>query len=128
MSALAADQLKRDLNTDITDPKVLAVVTSRLDDVLRNEPGNSWQDYISKAKEPSAGEFARFHAHLACDDTEGHIANSMAGRTIEFEKEHLREGYAKPFASALLDENCKGGEALTCETRAALKNLVSAPE
>jgi hypothetical protein len=136
MSALTADakaQLKQDLSTDITDPEVLTVVTARLDEILRNEPpnwddGNSWQDYVSKAKEPSAEELARFHAELACDDTEGTIANSMAGRAKAFETEHFGKGYAKPFASALLDENCKGGQALTRETRAALKNLLSAPE
>ncbi len=106
---------------------------SRLDEILRNEPanwedGNSWTDYVSKAKEPSAEEFARFHADLACDDIEGYVANRMAGRSKEIETGQFREGYAKPFASGLLDENCKGGKALTDETRAALKNLVSAPE
>lgn len=29
--------------------------------------------------------------------------------------------YAKPLATALLDENCKGGKALTDEARAALE-------
>jgi uncharacterized protein YjbI with pentapeptide repeats len=136
MSALTADakaQLKQDLDTHITDPEVLTVVTARLDQILRNEPpnwedGNSWQDYISKAKVPTAEELARFHAALACDDAEGTIANSMAGRAAAFETEHFGKGYAKPFARALLDETCKGGKALNLETRAALKTLVSAPE
>jgi uncharacterized protein YjbI with pentapeptide repeats len=136
MSPLTTDaqaQLKLDLNASITDSTVLPVVMSRLDEILRNEPpnwedGNSWTDYVSKAKEPFAGELAQFHADLACDDTEGSIANSMAGRAAAFETEKFGNGYAKPFASALLDENCKGGKALTDETRAALKNLVSAPE
>jgi uncharacterized protein YjbI with pentapeptide repeats len=136
MSPLSPDakaQLKQDLNTDITDPEVLTVVTARLDQILRNDPpdwedGSSWQDYVSTAKEPSTEELARFHAELACDDTEGTIANSMARRAKAFETEHFGKGYAKPFATALLSENCKGGKALTDKTRAALKNLVSAPE
>ena len=136
MSPLSPDakaQLKQDLNTDITDPEVLTVVTARLDQILRNDPpdwedGSSWQDYVSTAKEPSTEELARFHAELACDDTEGTIANSMAGRAKAFETEHFGKGYAKPFATTLLGENCKGGKALAGETRAALKNLVSAPE
>jgi hypothetical protein len=136
MSALTAEakaQLKQDLNTDITDPVVLPVVMSRLDDILRNEPPNwedakSWEDYVSAAKEPSAEELARFHADLACDDTEGSIAISMAGRVAASETEPFGKFYAKLFASALLDENCKGGKALAAETRAALKALVSAPQ
>ena len=129
----AKAQLKQNLGTDITDPIVLPVVTARLDEILRNEPpswddGNSWTDYVGKAKEPSAEELARFHAELACGDTEGTIAISMAGRAAAFETEHSAKGYAKPFASALLDENCKGGKVLIRETRAALKNLVSAPQ
>ena len=129
----AKAQLKQNLDTDITDPIVLPVVTARLDEILRNEPpswddGNSWTDYVGKAKEPSAEELARFHAELACGDTEGAIAISMAGRAAAFETEHSAKGYAKPFASALLDENCKGGKVLIRETRAALKNLVSAPQ
>ena len=133
LSPEAKAQLKQDLNASITDPAVLPVVMSRLDEILRNEPpnwddGNSWTDYVSKAKEPSAEELARFHADLACGDTEGTIANSMAARATELETEHSGKVYAKAFASALLDENCKGGKALTAETRAALKNLVSAPE
>ena len=132
LSPEAKDQLKQDLNAGITDPAVLAVVMSRLDEILRNEPpvwddGTSWTDYVRTAKEPSAGELARFHAELACGDTEGSVASRMAGGAKEIETEHFREGYAKPLASALLDATCKGGTALTAETRAALKNLVSAP-
>ena len=52
----------------------------------------------------------------------------MAGRAKEIETERLRDGYAQPFARALLDESCKGGQALTDETRAALKILIAAPE
>ena len=87
--------------------------------------GTAGTDYVSKAKEPSAEELARFHAKLACDDTEGAIATSMAARASRLLKaEPFGKGYAKPFAAALLDETCKGGKALTRETRAALKNLV----
>jgi hypothetical protein len=136
MSPLTPDaqaQLKQDLNASITDSTVLPVVMSRLDEILRNElpnweDGNSWTDYVSKAKQPSAEELARFHADLACGDIEGTIANRMAGRSIEIEAERFGKFYAKAFASALLDGNCRGGKALTDETRTALKNLVSAPE
>jgi uncharacterized protein YjbI with pentapeptide repeats len=132
MSALTAEakaQLKQGLNTDITDPELRQIVISRLDLILRNEPSNwedvsSWAGYVSRAKKPSAEELAQFHANLACDDTEGYIATSMARRAEEFETEHFGKGYAKPFASALLDENCNGGKALTDETRAALKTLI----
>jgi hypothetical protein len=51
----------------------------------------------------------------------------MAGRAASFETEQFGKGYAKSFARALLDETCKGGKALAGETRAALKNLASAP-
>jgi hypothetical protein len=108
-------------------------VMSRLDEVLRNEPpswddGNDWNDYVGNAKEPSAEELARFHAQLACDDTEGSIASSMAARAAASESKPFGKGYAKTLASAILDENCKGGNALTRETRAALKNLAEAPQ
>jgi uncharacterized protein YjbI with pentapeptide repeats len=136
MSSLTADakaQLKENINTNITDPVVLPVVMSRLDQILGNEPSNweggkGWEEYVGKAKEPSAEELAKFHAQLACDDTEGTVANSMALRAKELETEHFGKGYAKPFASALLNENCKGGKPLTGEARAALETLVLAPE
>lgn len=129
----AKEQLKQNLNASITDPTVLSVVMSRLDVILRTEPpswedGTSWMDYVSKTKGPSAEELAKFHASLACDNGEGHVANSMAIRAKELETEYFGKGYAKPFASALLDENCEGGKALTDETRSALENLTSAPE
>jgi uncharacterized protein YjbI with pentapeptide repeats len=137
MSSLTADakaKLKQVLVANITDRTVLSRVNFRLDQILRRIPlpnwegEDSWKEYVNKAKEPSADELAQFHADLACDDTEGYIANSMAGRVKEFETEHFREGYAKPFASALLDENCNGGKALTDENRTALENLALAPE
>jgi uncharacterized protein YjbI with pentapeptide repeats len=128
----AQAQLKADLNADITDAAVLAVVMSRLDEILRNEAphwedGSSWQDFAGNAKEPTPEELARFHAQLACDDIGGTIASSMAARAATSESEPSGKGYAKTLASALLDESCKGGKALTRETRAALKNLVEAP-
>jgi hypothetical protein len=101
---------------------------SRLDDVLRSEwpswdDQSKWTDYAGNAKEPSAGGLAAFHAGLACRDVDGTIANRMAARAQEIEAGQLREDYAKPLARALLDETCKGGKALTDETRKALENL-----
>ena len=150
MSSLTADakaKLKQDLTASITDPVVLSFVTSRLDPILRDDPPNwedgdtAWHEYVNKAKEqePFADKIVQFLAGMACDDTEGYIANRMAQRVIEQAEQaaetkapssftHFREGYAKPFASALLNENCQGGKALTDEMRAALENLGSAPE
>jgi len=136
LSALTPEakaQLGQVLNTEITDPVVRPVVIARLDPILRHEPPNwedakSWEDYAGKAKAPSPQDLARFHAGLACDDGEGYVATGLAGRAKEFEAEHFKKDYAKPLARALLDETCKGGKALTGETRAALKNLISTPE
>ena len=50
----------------------------------------------------------------------------MARRAKDFETEHFGKGYAKPLAEALLDETCKGGKALTSDTRAALQSLAEA--
>jgi hypothetical protein len=135
LSALTPEakaQLGQVLNTEITDPVVRPVVIARLDPILRQEPPNwedakNWEDYTGKAKAPSPQDLARFHADLACDDGGGYIATSLAGRAKEFEAEHFKKDYAKPLARALLDETCKGGKALTGETRAALKNLISTP-
>jgi hypothetical protein len=148
MSSLTADdkaKLKQDLTASITDPVVLSFVTSRLDPILRDDPPNwgdgdtAWHEYVDKAKEqePSVDKIVQFLAGMACDDTEGYIANRMARRVLEQAEQaaetkapssftHFREGYAKPFASALLNENCQGGKALTDEMRAALENLGSA--
>jgi len=92
LSPEAKTQLKQDLSAGITDAAVLAVVMSRLDEVLRNEPPSwddesSWSEYLGNAKEPSAAELARFHAALACDDTEGSVATSMAARATELATE-----------------------------------------
>ena len=131
LSALTPEakaQLRQLLNTEITDPVVRPVVLARLDPILRHEPpswedSKSWEDYAGNAKTPSPEDLARFHAGLGCDDGEGYIATSLAGRAKEFDAEHFKKDYAKPLARALLDETCKGGKALTSETRAALKNL-----
>ena len=80
------------------------------------------------SKAPTPLELAKFHAKLACDDTDGTIAIGMAARAKDFEAEHFGRGYAKPLASALLNDNCKGGTALTDEARAMLEGLVSEAE
>ena len=131
LSALTPEakaQLSQVLNTEITDPVVRPVVLARLDPILRHEPPNwedakSWEDYAGSARAPLPEDLARFHAGLACDDVEGYIATSLAGRAEEFDAEHFKKDYAKPLARALLDETCEGGKVLTSETRAALKNL-----
>jgi Pentapeptide repeats (8 copies) len=129
----AKAELTQVLNTEITDPVVRPVVIARLDPILRTEPPNwedakSWKDYAGAAKAPAPQDLARFHAGLACDDGEGYIATSLAGRAKEFEAEHFKKDYAKPLARALLDEGCKGGQALTGETRAKLQNLMAMPQ
>jgi hypothetical protein len=136
LSAPTAEEkalLKQGIETDIADPELRGIVTARLDQVLRGEPvtfddAANWEDYAKEAKPPSPEELARYHAELACDDADGTIATSLAARAKEFETEHFGKGYAKGLAEALLDENCKGGKALTNETRAALESLASAPE
>jgi uncharacterized protein YjbI with pentapeptide repeats len=132
LSPEAKVQLRQDLTADIGDATVLSVVLTRLNDILRDVPpdwdGNSWTNYASTAKEPSAAELARIHAKLACEDPGGSIASRMAARAIEPPTEPSRKAYANAFAAALLDETCEGGKALTAEMRAALKTLVSAPE
>jgi Pentapeptide repeats (8 copies) len=124
----AKAELKQSLDTGITDPELRAVLMARLDQVLRNEPASwddakSWEGYARSAKAPSPQELATFLAKLACDDSDGTIASTMARRATDFETEHFGKGYAKPLAEALLDETCKGGKALTADTRAVLKNL-----
>ena len=115
MSPLTADakaKLKQDLTASITDPIELSVVTSRLDPILRDDPPNwingdtDWRDYINKAeeREPSTNELAQFHADLACVDTEGFIADSMARRV-----EDGRRPYAKPFATRFSMRIVKAG-------------------
>lgn len=128
----AKEQLKQDLSTGITNPAVLAVVMSRLDPILRDEPpdwndANAWTDLAGNAKDPSGGRLARFHADLACKDIDGTIANRMAMRVQE-DPARWQDGYAKVFARALLDKSCQGGQALTKEMRAALKSLIATPD
>ena len=125
----AKEQLKRYLKANIIDPKILSVVIDRLDQVLQEPPnqegGNSWREswlgYVRTAEEPPADQIALLYAGLACEDTEGYIANSMAVRAKGYTTERFRKGYAKLLARALLNWNCKGGKALTDETRAALQ-------
>ena len=129
----AKAQMKQNLSAGITDSALLAVVISRLDGILRDEPpnwddANDWTVFTGTANDPSGGRLARFHADLACNDVDGTIANRMAARATELSPENLPDGYAKVFARALLDKSCKGGQALTKETRAALKTLIAAPE
>ena len=59
---------------------------------------------------------------MACGDRDGYIAKTMALTVRD------RRLYAKPLAEALLNENCQGAKALSDETRAKLKKLVSAAE
>src|SRR5262249_1102834 len=124
----AKAELKQGLETDIVDPELRGMLMARLDQVLRDEPANwddapSWKDYAHSAKAPSPRELATFHAKLACDDGDGTIASGMARSAKDFETEHFGKGYAKLLAEALLDEACKGGNALTSGTRAVLKDL-----
>jgi uncharacterized protein YjbI with pentapeptide repeats len=128
----ARAQLKQDLTADIGDAAVLSVVLTRLDEILRDVPpdwdATGWTSYAGAAKAPSAEALAGFHAALACDDDTGTIATSMAARAASFDAAPSGKGYAKAFARALLDESCKGGKALTRETRATLNALASSPE
>jgi Pentapeptide repeats (8 copies) len=133
LSAEAKDELKHDLTASITDSAALAVVMSRLDEVLRDQPatwedGSRWTDYAAMAQDPSPEELARFHAELACTDSSGTIAASMAARAGESSKDASGKAYANALASALLDQTCNGGLALTRERRATLQDLVSAPQ
>lgn len=131
LSALTPEakaQLRQALNTEITDPMVRPVVIARLDPILRDESpswedAKRWEDYAGNAKAPSPQDLARYHAGLACEDGEGYIATSLAGRAKEFDAEHFKNHYAKLFARTVLDETCKGGKALTRETHAALQSL-----
>ena len=99
----AKAKLNQDLKASITDEKVLWVVTSRLDPILRDHPPNwkdaAWEDYVNKAKErePSANQVARYHASLACHDTEGYIANSMVRRAQQAKQAAETEAVAKQF-------------------------------
>jgi uncharacterized protein YjbI with pentapeptide repeats len=137
----AKAQLRQDLDANITDASLLAMVKSRLDDILRDEPPGwdetRWAGFAGTARDPSAAELARFHAGLACveadESTEDHpaapaIASRMATRALESATEPFGKAYAKAFAAALLDEGCEGGRALTRETHAALKDFVAAQE
>ena len=84
-TADAKAKLEQDLEASIADDKVLSLVISRLDRIAETPWKDGWEKYVSKAKKPSANELAQSHALLACADTEGYIANSMARRAKEFE-------------------------------------------
>ena len=89
---------------------------------------DKWSQYVSQATKPDPDELVPFLAEMACGDRDGYIANSMAQRAVCYSQDEGRRQYAKPLAEALLDENCEGAKVLTDETRATLKNLVSAAE
>ncbi len=125
-TAEAKAELRQKLQANITDDKLLERLLDRLKPILQDDPAkwedeDSWSRYVSQAKEPSSDEIVQFLAAMACDDTEdteGFIADRMARRV-----EDGRRPYAKPFAKALLNENCKGAKALTDETRATLERI-----
>ena len=125
-AAEAKAELRQKLQANITDDKLLERLLDRLKPILQDDPAKwedeeSWSRYVSQAKEPSPDEIVPFLAAMACDDTEdteGFIADRMARRI-----EDGRRPYAKPFAKALLNENCKGAHALTDEMRATLERI-----
>ena len=125
-AAEAKAELRQKLQANITDDKLLERLLDRLKPILQDDPAKwedeeSWSRYVSQAKEPSPDEIVQFLAAMACDDTEdteGFIADRMARRI-----EDGRRPYAKPFAKALLNENCKGAQALTDEMRATLERI-----
>ena len=125
-AAEAKAELRQKLQANITDDKLLERLLDRLKPILQDDPAKwedeeSWSRYVSQAKEPSPDEIVQFLAAMACDDTEdteGFIADRMARRI-----EDGRRPYAKPFARALLNENCKGAQALTDEMRATLERI-----
>ena len=125
-AAEAKAELRQKLQANITDDKLLERLLDRLKPILQDDPAKwedeeSWSRYVSQAKEPSPDEIVPFLAAMACDDTEdteGFIADRMARRI-----EDGRRPYAKPFARALLNENCKGAQALTDEMRATLERI-----
>ncbi|MGA7545221.1 MAG: pentapeptide repeat-containing protein [Methyloceanibacter sp.] len=125
-TAEAKAELRQKLQANITDDKLLERLLDRLKPILQDDPAkwedeDSWSRYVSQAKEPSPDEIVQFLAAMACDDTEdteGFIADRMARRV-----EDGKRPYAKPFAKALLNENCKGAKALTDETRATLERI-----
>ena len=132
LSAETKGKLKQDLSAGIADQAVLSLVITRLDPILRDDPPGfdpvGWTAFAGSAQEPSAAELARFHAELACDDSGGAVAGRMAARALETDAWQENQAYAKALTRALLDENCKGGSALTKETRESLKALAARSE
>ncbi len=78
------------------------------------------------AKDPTAAELASFHAELACADVDGAIASGMAARIAASDAEPFGKGYAKTSRKRPSRCDCKGGNALPRDTRAALKTLAEA--
>ncbi len=132
LTAKAKAELKKRLQANITDEQLLA--RFHLDPILRDgatewKHEDKWNQYVSQAREPPPDELVDFLADMACGDRGGYIANSMAKRAVRYSADEGRRQYGKPLAEALLDEkNCEGAKALTDETRAALRELVSAAE
>jgi uncharacterized protein YjbI with pentapeptide repeats/transposase-like protein len=127
--------LRRELQADVTDDKLLKGLLDSLNPILRDDPPKwadeeRWSRYVTQAKGPSPDELVQFLAGMACGDPEGHIANGIARRAI-FSGHSQDEGtrhYAKSLVKALLNETCKGAKALTDDMRAGLENLGSATE
>ena len=105
MSAPTAEEkalLKQGIDTDITDPELRGIVTARLEQVLRDEPATfddaaNWEDYAKAAKPPSPEELARFHAELACADSDGTIAAGMNSTRQGFRDGAFRQGLRQGF-------------------------------
>ncbi len=128
----AKAEFKKRIPANITDEQLLAKLIERLDPILRDDPPewedeDKWNQYRSQVTEPPPDKLASFLAKLACGDRGGYIANSMAQRAVRYSEDldEDRRQYAKPLASALLNEKCEGVKALSDETRAKLRELLS---
>jgi hypothetical protein len=122
--------LRKRLEDNVTNDKLLKRLKDRLDPILRENPpewesGGRWRQYVKEAKS-TPDEFVRFltaATRRACEDSEGYMASSMARRAKNYEPQ-----YAKQLAKALLNEHCKGARALPDQTRAKLESLASPTE
>jgi uncharacterized protein YjbI with pentapeptide repeats len=132
LSPEAKAQLKQDLSASIADSAMLAVVLTRLDEILRDQPPEwedamRWSSYAGKMQAPDGAALAKFHAQLACEDANGVVANRIARRALDPDDASPPPAdYAKTLARALLDETCEGGKSLSRPTRAALETILSA--
>ena len=132
-TADAKAELKKKLQANITDGKLLQRLLDRLNPILRDDPPkwddeNSWRLYVSQKKPSPPAEIVQFLADMACRDPTGRIANAMTFRAESYRPRGGQYDYAKPLAQALLQESCRGAKALTEEMRGRLENLVSAAE